>query len=165
MAKHRKEKESKEVAPWRPFSDIVRWEGDLARMFDDLFERRWPSFRGERWWPMKSARAGAPAVDVYEEGDEIIAKVELPGIAREDIEVEVRGNFLVIKGEKRKEEEIKEADYYRSERSYGYFARSVELPHEAQADRAKATFKNGVLEIRLPKSEEAKKKETKIRIE
>ena len=72
---------------------------------------------------------------------------------------------MTIKGEKRKEEEIKKENYYRSERSYGSFVRTLELPREVQADKVKANFKNGVLEIRLPKTEEAKKKETKVRVD
>jgi HSP20 family protein len=72
---------------------------------------------------------------------------------------------LTIKGEKKQEEEGKKEGYYRSERSYGSFVRTLELPREVQTDKVKAAFKNGVLEIRLPKTEEAKKKETKVKVE
>jgi len=91
--------------------------------------------------------------------------VELPGIEKEDIEVNISGNLLTVKGEKKKEGEIKEENYYRLERSYGSFSRTVELPKEVQIEQARASFKNGVLEIRLPKTEEAKKKEIKVRVE
>jgi HSP20 family protein len=102
---------------------------------------------------------------LYEEKGEIVAKAELPGLTKEDIEVKITENVLTIKGEKKKEEEVKEKDYYRSERSYGSFMRSVELPREVQADKIKATFKNGILEVRLPVSEEAKKKEIKVKVD
>jgi HSP20 family protein len=158
-----KEKEPKAVAPWRPFPEIARWERDMERMFDDFFGRRWP----RRWWPTRIEPVALPRfdLDVFEEKGEVVAKAELPGLSKEDIQVNITENLLTIKGEKKKEEEVKEENYYRSERSYGSFMRSVELPRGVQADKTKATFKNGVLEIRLPLSEEAKKKEVKVKVD
>jgi HSP20 family protein len=102
-----------------------------------------------------------PAVDLYEEKDDIVVKAELRGLEKDHIEV----NRSTIKGEKKQEEEVKKEGYYRSERSYGSFVRALELPTEVQTDKVKAAFKNGILEIRLPKSEEAKKKEIKVTID
>jgi HSP20 family protein len=160
MAKQDKEreKETRAVAPWRPFSE-------MERMFDDFFGRRLRPFWDDRWWPARAIGISAPAVDLYEEKDDIIAKVDLPGMEKEDIEVNITDHRLTVKGEKKKTEEIKEENYYRSERTYGTFSRTVEIPKEVQVEKARATFKNGVLEIRLPKTEEAKKKEAKVRIE
>jgi HSP20 family protein len=107
----------------------------------------------------------APAVDVYEEKDDIVVKAELPGMTKEDIQVDIADSHLTLKGEKKKEEKIEEEDYFACERSYGSFHRSLELPTEVQAEKVKASFKNGILEIRLPKSEEAKTKEIKVKIE
>jgi HSP20 family protein len=104
-------------------------------------------------------------VDLYEEKDDIVVKAELPGMEKDNIEVNLSENRLTIKGEKKKEEEVKKEGYYRSERSYGSFVRTLELPSEVQTDKVKAAFKNGVLEIRLPKTEEAKKKETKVKVD
>ncbi len=104
-------------------------------------------------------------MDLYEEKDEIVAKVELPGMEKDDIEVNIIDHRLTVKGEKKKEKEIKEENYYRSERSYGSFIRALDLPKEVQAEKAQASFKDGVLEIRLPKTEEAKKKEIKVKVE
>jgi HSP20 family protein len=162
-AEKNKEKETKAVAPWRPFPEMARWEREMERMFEDFFDRRWPM----RWWPSRTAEISLPAVDLdlYEEKGEIVAKAELPGLTKEDIEVKITENVLTIKGEKKKEEEVKEKDYYRSERSYGSFMRSLELPREVQAAKIKATFKNGILEVRLPVSEEAKKKEIKVKVD
>jgi HSP20 family protein len=94
-----------------------------------------------------------------------VVKAELPGMEKDNIDVTLSDNRLTIKGEKKKEEEVNKKGYYRSERSYGSFVRSLELPSEVQTDKIKAAFKNGVLEIRLPKTEQAKKKETRVKID
>ena len=107
----------------------------------------------------------APTVDLYEEKDEIVVKAELPGIDKNNIEVNLTDHMLTIKGEKKKEEEVKEKNYYRSERSYGSFLRTLELPKDVHADKVKASFRNGILEVRMPKTEEAKAKEIKVKVE
>ncbi len=107
----------------------------------------------------------APAVDLFEDKNDIVVKAELPGMEKENVEVKLTDHTLTIKGEKKKEEEIKEENYYRSERSYGSFIRTLELPTDVHADKVKASFKNGVLEVRLPKTEEAKTKEFKVKVE
>lgn len=160
-----KETETRAVTPWRPFADLPRWERDMERMMDEFFGRRL-----RPWWPSLWSRGGdlefsAPAVDVYEEKDDIVVKAELPGMEKNDVEVNISESALTLKGEKKKEHKVEEKDYYRSERSYGAFLRTVELPKEVQADKVKASFKNGVLEVRLPKTEEAKKKEIKVKID
>ena len=106
-----------------------------------------------------------PAVDLYEEKDDIVVKADLPGMDKDNIEVNLSGNRLTIKGEKKQEEEVKKEGYYRSERSYGSFVRTLELPREVQTDKVKAAFKNGILEIRLPKTEESKKKEIQVKLD
>jgi HSP20 family protein len=167
MAKEIKEreKERKAVVPWRPFSEMARWESEMERMFDDFFGRRLRPIMDERWWPTRAIGLSAPVVDLYEEKDEIVAKVELPGMEKDDIEVNITDHRLTVKGEKKKAKEIKEENYYRSERSYGSFIHALDLPKEVQAEKAQASFKDGVLEIRLPKTEEAKKKEKKVKVE
>lgn len=160
-----KEKEPKAMTPWRPFMDLGRWERDMERMMDTFFERRMRPWWPERWLRSDEMEISVPAVDLFEEKDEIVVKAELPGIDKDQIEVNVTDHQLTIKGEKKKEEEIKEKDYYRCERSYGSFLRTLELPKDVHADKVKAAFKNGVLEIRLPKTEEAKAKEIKVKIE
>jgi HSP20 family protein len=109
--------------------------------------------------------AKPPIVDVFEEKDDIVVKAELPGIEKDNIEVNLADHTLTIKGEKKKEEEIKEANYYRAERSYGSFLRTLDLPRDVRADQVKASFKNGILEVRMPKTEEAKAKEIKVKVE
>jgi HSP20 family protein len=158
------EKGSKSLAPWRPFTDLSRMERDMERMFEDFFGRRMRPFWPARWLPAGGMEISAPAVDVYEEKDDLVVKAELPGMEKDNIEVNISDHFLTIKGEKKKEEELKEKDYYRAERSYGSFLRTLELPTDIHAEKVKASFKNGVLEIRMPKTEEAKKKEVKIEV-
>lgn len=160
-----KEKRSKSLVPWRPLTDLTRWERDMDRLFEDFLDRRWHPLRGGHWWPVKATDLVAPVVDLFEEKDEIVAKVELPGVGKEEIEVNVREHSLTIKGEKKRKEEVKEENYYRSERSYGAFVRTVELPQEIQVDKARASFKEGLLEVRMPKSEAAKRKEVRIKVD
>jgi HSP20 family protein len=165
MAQNAKPKETKSVTPWRPFMDLTRWERDMEHMFDDFMGRRMRPWWPERWFPTGGTEIAAPAVDVFEEKDDIVVKAEIPGIDKENIEVNLADHHLTIKGEKKKEEEIKEKNYYRCERSYGSFIRAVELPKDVQADKVKASFKNGILEVRLPKTEEAKNKEIKVKVD
>jgi len=106
-----------------------------------------------------------PAVDVYDEQDDVVVKAETPGLSKEDRSVQVTNSTLTIKGEKKREEEVKEDNYYRCERSFGSFTRAVALPCDVKADQVKATFENGVLEVRMPKTEEAKKKTITVRTE
>ena len=163
MAEKAKEKETKAVTPWRPFMDLARWDRDMERIMGDFFGRRpwWP----ERWFKTEGMELTAPAVDLYEEKDDIVVKAELPGIEKNNIEVNLTDHTLTIKGEKKKEEEIKEENYYRAERSYGSFVRTLELPKDVHTDKVKATFNNGILEVRLPKTEEAKAKEVKVKVD
>jgi len=144
---------------------LTGWERDMDQMLEDFFGRR-----TRPWWPERWSRGGEldvriPAVDVFEEKDDIVVKAELPGMEKENIEVNLADHSLTIKGEKKKEEEVKEENYYRSERSYGSFMRTVDLPKDVRADKIKAAFKNGILEVRMPKTEEAKAKEIKVKVE
>lgn len=106
-----------------------------------------------------------PAVDLFEEKDELVVKAELPGLSKEDIQVQVADSTLTLKGEKKREEEVREEDYYYAERAHGSFVRTLEIPCEVKADQVKAVFKDGVLEIHLPKSEEAKKKTKTVQVQ
>ena len=94
--------------------------------------------------------------------DEIVVKAEVPGLDKPDIQVSVDGDLLTIKGEKKKEKETKEEDYYFCERAYGAFSRSLRLPVEVKTDKVTANLNNGVLEVHLPKAEEAKGKQANI---
>jgi HSP20 family protein len=129
----------------------------LEREMEDLFGRlpAWPWGEQERGW--------APAVDMIDRKDEIVLRADLPGLEEKDIEVTVQDNVLTIRGERKEETEEKKEDYYYSERSYGAFARALTLPAGVEADKVKATFKQGVLEVHLPKAKEAKGKKIEIK--
>jgi HSP20 family protein len=158
-----KEKATREVVPWRPFSDLAGMEREMERMFEDFIGRPW----GIRWPErLRTWELGfrGPAIEISEEKDDVVVKAELPGMKKEDLEVNISGNLLTLKGEKKKAEEVKEKGYYYSERSYGSFTRTVEIPKEVLPEKALASFKDGVLEIRIPKTEEAKRKQVKIQV-
>ncbi len=104
----------------------------------------------------------SPAVDIFETADSIVMKAELPGVSRDNIDIQVQDNTLMLKGERKFEREVKEENYLRIERSYGAFQRAFTLPTVVQRDKIKATFKDGVLEVTMPKAEEAKPKQVKI---
>ncbi len=138
----------------------------LDRLMDDMWRRPFPSLFGrDRWLPIRPLSIRMPSLDVYEEKDSVVVKAELPGMKKEDVEVNLAGENLTIKGEKKEDKEVKEDDYYRRERSYGSFLRTVALPCEVKSDEIKASFNDGVLEIRMPKTEEAKKKSISVKID
>jgi HSP20 family protein len=128
----------------------------MDRVFEDSFIRP----RGGWLAPMGAANL---AIDMYETKDEVVVKAALPGIKPEEVEVSITGNTLTINGESKEEHEVKEQDYIRKERRYGSFSRSVTLPSGLKADKAEATFENGVLTLKVPKSEEVKPKTIKVK--
>jgi HSP20 family protein len=148
----------KELTPWRPFGEL----GTLRREMDRL----WDSFFGERLFPTRIwEREWAPSLDVSETKDNFVVKAEVPGIDAKDIDISLSGDVLTIKGEKKQEREEREEDYHLVERSYGGFSRSVRLPAEVESGKIKASYKNGILKVTLPKSEKVKAKEVKIKVE
>ena len=149
---------------WRPFGSTERWEPfrnltDIQSEVNRLFD----TFGGR---PASSAAAGRwlPAVDMHETTDELVLTVEVPGVREKDIAVSITGDLLSIKGERRWEDEAKDQKFLYVERAYGQFERLVQLPMAVQADKVKATYREGVLQITLPKAEELKSREIKIDI-
>jgi HSP20 family protein len=139
------------ITPWRPFRELEEWE----RRFDDLLGR-------PLWRLPVEERSWMPAVDVFEKEDRFVVKAELPGMKEEDVDVSVVGDTLSIKGERKTETEVKDEDYYRCERSYGSFYRSVPLPSNVDANKIEASFDDGVLEVALPKSAKIKPKKIAV---
>jgi HSP20 family protein len=168
MAKKEK-KELLKVEPTKaltPFHEMERRFQEMEKRFEDFFRR--PFSLMPSWLPrlrMPEIEEISPSVDVLTEGDDVVVKAELPGMKKEDIDISLTKDTITISGEKKKEEKVEKKDYYRFERSYGSFKRSFSLPAEVQTEKASAKFKDGVLEIRVPKTEEAKKKEKKVMIE
>jgi HSP20 family protein len=110
-------------------------------------------------------REWIPSLDVSETKDNFVVKAEVPGIDAKNINISLTGDVLTIRGEKKHEKEEKEEDYHLVERGYGTFSRSVRLPAEVESAQIKASYKNGILKVTLPKSAKVKAKEVKIRVE
>ncbi len=149
-----------------PFHEMERRFQEIEKRFEDYVRR--PFSLMPSWLPrlrMPEIEELSPSVDVLTEGDDVLVKAELPGMKKEDIDVSLTKDSITISGEKKKEEKVEKKNYHSIERSYGSFKRSFTLPSEVETEKASAKFKDGVLEIRIPKTEEAKKKEKKVMIE
>jgi HSP20 family protein len=154
------------IERWRPLGSIDRWDpfrgvsdiqGEVNRLFDSFFGR--PAVgtgAGPRMW--------VPVLDMHETKDDVVLNFELPGITEKDISLSITGDLLTLKGERAFNRDVKDDNYHHVERAYGKFERSVQLPMAVQATKVKATYRDGVLEVRLPKAEEVKPKEIKIDI-
>ncbi len=139
---------------WEPAREMMTLREAMDRLFDDAFTRPL-SLSGNAW--------AVPAVDMYQTDNEVVVKAALPGIKSDDVQINVTGEVLTIKGEARQKEEVKEKAYHIREQRWGMFERSIVLPTEVVADKAKAEFENGVLTITLPKAEEVKPKTITIK--
>lgn len=149
----------------RPFSDLRRMEKEMERFFEDGPWGRFGFGRPRRSQIVSLPAFIEPVIDIYEEKGDVVVKAEIPGIEKEDLDINLSDNILTIKGEKKKEEEVKEEGYYCSERTFGSFSRSIEIPRDVVIEKVSAHFKDGVLEIRLPKTEETKRREAKIKVQ
>jgi HSP20 family protein len=145
------------VVKWDPFRDLISIQDRMNRLFEQTLSRS----RGDEG---VSATTWTPAVDIYETADTIVMKAELPGVAREDIQIQINENTLTLQGERRFAKDVQEENYLRLERAYGGFHRSFTLPATVQQDKIRALFKDGVLELTLPKAEDAKPKRISIEV-
>ncbi len=145
------------VVKWDPFRDLLSIQDRMNKLFEQTLSRS----RGEEGI---SASTWAPAVDIYETPESVVMKAELPGLGREDIEIQIRDNTLTLKGERRFAKDVQQENYLRIERAYGAFQRSFTLPATIQQDKIRAVFRDGVLELTLPKAEEAKPKRIAIEV-
>ncbi len=159
-------KETKEMVKVERAKHLTHLE-EMEKRFEEMFRRPF-SLLAPSWFPrlkMDEMEEVSPTVDIFEDGNDIVVKAEMPGMKKEDIDVKLTEATITISGEKKKEEKVENRNYYRMERSYGSFSRSFSLPSEVQTEKAKAEFKGGILEIRVPKTEEARRKEKKVPIE
>ena len=147
------------IVRWDPLRNVAALQDRINRVFNEAFAGS-KDFEDE-----VSMSAWRPAVDIYDTDSAIVIKAELPGIEKDDVSVDVKGNVLTIKGERSFDKEIKEENYYRKERSIGKFQRSFTLPESINPEAIKANFKNGVLEIEVPKPEGKKPKQISINVE
>ena len=144
-------------AAWRnPFYEMERLQREMNRFLDPMLSasRDGSASLLDGFW--------SPAVDVVDKEDSIVVKADLPGLAREDVDVSIENNVLTIRGEKKRGQELLDGEVIRAERYYGGFYRAFTLPSTADADKIQASFNNGVLELVILKKEEAKPKQIKI---
>jgi HSP20 family protein len=147
------------LVKWDPFREVTTLQERINRLFEDAFPR------AREQEEDLSPGGWRPVVDIYERETAVVLKAELPGIKKEDVSVELKDNVLTIKGERKTESEIKEEKYYRRERTYGSFSRSFNLQYTVNPDKIKARFKDGVLEIEVPKPEEEKPKQINVNVD
>ena len=143
------------VVRWDPFRELGMLQDRMNRLFDD-------AGRGWRADEPAATTSWSPSVDIFETEGEIIVKAELPGLERKDIVLHLENNVLTLRGERKFEKETKEENYHRIERSYGNFNRSFSIPATVDEEKIRADYKDGVLNIALPKKEQAKPKQIKI---
>ena len=147
------------LVKWDPFRDVEKLQNRINRMFEDSFgHTRDPDHE-------TSLCAWRPPVDIYETENGIVLAAELPGVGKENISVEVKDNILTLKGERMANQNIRGKNFYRQERCYGTFQRSFTLQQNIQPKLIKATFKDGVLEIEIPKPEEEQPKQISVKVE
>ena len=135
---------------WEPTREMMTLREAMDRLFDDAFTRPFSLTRegGSTW--------SSPAIDMYQTDNDVVVKADLPGIKADEVQINVNGDVLTIKGETKQQDEKKDKSWHIREHRWGAFERSIRLPGGVIADRANADFDNGVLTITLPKSEEVK---------
>ena len=139
---------------WEPVREMMTLREAMDRLFDDAFTR--PINLRDGGW-------SAPAVDMYQTDDEVVVKVALPGFKADEVQINVTGDVLSLRGELKREQEEKDKAWHIREHRWSSFERSVALPTQVQADRANADFENGILTITLPKAEEVKPKTISVK--
>ncbi len=143
------------IKRWEPFRELESFKRSMERLFDSFFGR-YPLEEYEGFW--------TPPVDIEETENDVVVRIEIPGMKKDDIKIKTTGDSITISGEKRHESEEKGKHFHRIERAYGRFERTVPLPVEIEPDKARASYENGVLTVTLPKSEKAKAKEIEIEV-
>jgi HSP20 family protein len=143
------------VTKWEPLKDLMALQDRMNKLFDETFSRGAQDVDVGTW---------SPPVDILEQGDEIIIKIEIAEVDQKSIDIKVEGNALSIKGERKLEEGTKREDYLRLERPYGTFCRSFSLPTTVDQEKVNASHNDGILRIVLPKKEETKPKQIKVEV-
>ncbi len=136
-----------------PFRATARWDHPFHQAVQSFFDS-----------DQDQARSWSPSVDIFERGEELVLRAELPDVRQEDLDVKVEDKILTLHGEKRRDESVKDEHYHRVERSYGSFTRRFSLPSTIDTASIQATYKNGVLEVVLPKAEAARPKQIEVQV-
>ena len=144
------------ITQFHPFRGVSTLQDQINRLFNETFDRSSEEANLTPW---------APAVDIFETEHELVVKADLPDIKPEELDIRVENNVLSIRGERQFEKNVNENNYLRVERSYGAFSRSFSLASTVNAEAIQADYNNGVLTLSIPKREEAKPKQIKVRVE
>jgi HSP20 family protein len=143
---------------WDPYRELATVQDRLSRLVSDAYGRALPDD------DVMARGAWMPAVDIFQNKQEIVLKAELPGLDRENIDLRVENKTLTLRGERKQQNEIKEEQYHRIERSYGSFSRSFTLPETIDTEKLRAEYKDGVLTVTMPIKEEAKPKQIQVQV-
>ena len=144
------------ITRWDPFRGLTTLQDQVNRLFEGTFPQGRAGEADLATW--------APAVDIYEGQDELVAQVDLPGVQEKDIDIRLENNTLTIRGERKFEKNVNEENYLRVERAYGSFTRTFSLPNTVNAEAIRAHYDQGVLTMHMPKREESKPKQVKINV-
>lgn len=142
---------------WEPMRNMMSLRNAMDRWLEDSF------IRPSRFWPELGSGELPLELDMYQTDKDIVIKTAVPGLKPEEVDVSITGDVLTIKGEHKEEKEVKEENYLRKERRYGTFHRSLQMPVSVKGDKAEAVFENGILTLILPKAEEMKPKQIKVK--
>ncbi|NDJ78781.1 MAG: Hsp20/alpha crystallin family protein [Chloroflexi bacterium] len=143
---------------WNPHNEMEQFFRPFEELMNDLWQNRWPAFNSETARPMLR-----PAMDIVEQDNEIVVRLDLPGLSAEDVQVELEDNVLTVSGEMGDTIEQEGERYHYRERRFGAFQRNVRLPNTVDAEHVEASFDNGVLNISLPKLPEAQPKQIEVK--
>jgi HSP20 family protein len=144
---------------WEPARELGSLQSEMNRLFNTFFDA--PAGGGSNGAPL---RRWVPAMDLVETDDHFVLRADLPGLSENDVSIEVEDNVLTVSGERKTEHEDRREGYYRVERAFGSFARSLTLPEGVDPDSVAASFDRGVLEVRIPKPEERKPRKVNISV-
>lgn len=144
------------LARWNPFRELIDVRDDFDRIVDRIFRPELDLWEGQ---------TKAPLVDIYEENDAIVVKAEIPGLKKEEIDISISDDAITLSGKKKDVKEVKKENFYQKEIREGSFLRTLSLPCRVDREKVKASYKDGMLEVILPKAPEEKKKELKVNIQ
>ena len=148
------------IVRWEPFRELATLQSEVNRLFNSAFDTPAPGGNGGTG----AARRWMPAMDLVETGDHFVLRADLPGMTQDDVKLEVEDSVLTVSGERKAEHETKQEGFYRLERAFGAFSRSLTLPKGVNGEAVAASFVNGVLEVRIPKPEQAKPRRIEIAV-
>jgi len=138
-----------EITRWSPFHEFTDLRREMDKLFDEFFGRRTPPEKKEKDFP--APKGYFPPIDIYKRGEDIVIKVGIPGVKKEDVNISILGNSLTIRGERRRDEEVKDEDFYHLEHNYGVFSRTITLPVGIAPEEMKAYYQDGILRVVLPR--------------